>query len=99
MPSPPTRSPTHDATQSISDLYRKKATKVDTIEKVASSAATSPAIRETSRPGKERKVTDALKTIAAFRRVFNYENAKKNEYSPQDKYSRQVKSLEQRYVS
>jgi hypothetical protein len=51
----------------MSALCLKIATNVDAIENEAKRIATNPAIRAIlSNPGKERKVTDALKTIAAF---------------------------------
>jgi hypothetical protein len=36
------------------------------IENAEKRTATMPAVRGTPKPGKERKVTDVLKTIAAF---------------------------------
>ena len=54
---------------SKSVLCRRTATPVATIVNAAKRTATIPAVRATeSKPGKERKVTDALSTIAAFRK-------------------------------
>lgn len=62
-PSPPTCAVGH----SKSALYLNIATRVETIENDEKSIATNPATRAIlSKPGKERKVTDALKRIAAF---------------------------------
>jgi hypothetical protein len=53
----------------MSVLYLKMATNVAAMEKEAKSVATRPAIlAKLSKPGKDRKVTDALKTIAAYSR-------------------------------
>jgi hypothetical protein len=53
--------------RSKSALCLKIATTVDAIENAAKRIATIPVIREkASKPGKERKVTDALNTTAAL---------------------------------
>ncbi len=59
--------PTTDTARSASALYLNSATTVDAIENAEKRTAMSPATRAIlSSPGKERNVTDALKTMAAF---------------------------------
>ena len=59
--------PTCDIGRSKSALCLKIATTVAAIENAAKRTATMPVVREkASKPGKERKVTDALNTTAAF---------------------------------
>jgi hypothetical protein len=65
-------SPPRCAGLSKSALYLNTATRVDAMENEEKRIATNPAIRAIlSRPGKERKVTDALKRTAAFRMESN----------------------------
>jgi hypothetical protein len=60
-------SPATCAGLSKSALYLNIATRVDAMENEEKRIATNPATRAIlSRPGKERKVTDALKRTAAF---------------------------------
>ena len=61
--------PTCDRGRSKSALCLKIATTVAAIENAAKSMATMPVVLErASKPGKERKVTDALNTTAALQR-------------------------------
>lgn len=56
-----------DRGRSISALCRRTATPVAAIAKAAKTTATIPVVRAMlSRPGRESKVTDALRTIAAL---------------------------------